>query len=42
MKVAFGFAILFLVAVPLSEYIDGYLNTWLDTLESFVTIMPAQ
>lgn len=40
MKVAFGFAILFLVAVPLSGYIDGYLNTWLDTLESFVTIMP--
>lgn len=42
MKVAFGFAILFLVAVPLSEFIDGYLNTWLDVLESFVTIMPAQ
>lgn len=41
MKVAFGFAILFLVAVPLSEFIDGYLNTWLDTLESFITIMPA-
>ena len=41
LKVAFGFAILFLVAVPLSEFIDGYLNTWLDTLESFVTIMPA-
>lgn len=41
MKVAFGFAILFLVAVPLSEFIDGYLDTWLQTLESFMTIMPA-
>ncbi|MCM1327884.1 MAG: flagellar biosynthetic protein FliR [Ruminococcus sp.] len=41
LKVAFGFAILFLVAVPLSEFIDGYLETWLETLEEFMVIMPA-
>lgn len=41
MKVAFGFAILFLVSVPMAEFIDGYLETWLETLEEFMMIMPA-
>lgn len=41
MKVAFGFLMLFLVAVPLSDFIDGYLDTWLRTLEEFMFAMPA-
>lgn len=41
LKVAFGFAMLFLTAVPLSEYIDGYLDKWLAALESFMSVIPA-
>lgn len=40
MKVAVGFLMLFLVAVPLADFIDGYLETWLNTLEQFMAAMP--
>ena len=40
LKVAFGFLMLFLLAVPISEFIDRYLNTWLETLTEFVEVMP--
>ncbi|MCM1023343.1 MAG: flagellar biosynthetic protein FliR [Prevotella sp.] len=41
LKVAFGFALLFLTAVPLSEFIDKYLDRWLEALEMFMPIIPA-
>ena len=41
MKVAFGFLMLFLIAVPISDFIDNYLDEWLRTLENFITIIPA-
>ena len=40
-KVAFGFAMLFLIAVPISEFVDSYLNTWLGALENLIPIIPA-
>ncbi len=41
MKVAFGFALLFLTAVPLSEFIDRYLDKWLGALSEFISVIPA-
>ncbi len=41
LKVAFGFIMLFLTAVPMSEFIDNYLDKWLEALKSFISIMPA-
>lgn len=41
LKVAFGFIMLFLTAVPLSDFIDSYLDKWLAALESFISAMPA-
>lgn len=41
LKVVVGFAMLFLIAVPLADFIDGFLNNWLDTLGEFLSIMPA-
>lgn len=41
LKVAFGFLMLFLLAAPISEFVDGYLDTWLETLTDFVHVMPA-
>ncbi len=41
LKVAAGFMMLFLIAVPLADFIDSYLETWLDTLGKFMTVMPA-
>lgn len=41
LKVAVGFMMLFLIAIPLADFIDGYLDTWLDALGQFVTLMPA-
>ena len=41
LKVAFGFAMLFLLATPISEFIDRYLGTWLEALQKFVEIIPA-
>lgn len=42
LKVAFGFTLLFLTAVPLSEFIDRYLDKWLESLRQFISIMPAE
>ncbi|MCH5193183.1 MAG: flagellar biosynthetic protein FliR [Oscillospiraceae bacterium] len=41
LKVAFGFLMLFLLAVPISDFVDRYLDTWLETLTEFVEVMPA-
>ena len=41
LKVGFGFLILFLVAVPLSDLIEKFMNTWLETLEGVLTLIPA-
>lgn len=41
LKVAVGFMMLFLIAIPLADFVDGYLDIWLDALGQFVTIMPA-
>ncbi|MBQ3161386.1 MAG: flagellar biosynthetic protein FliR [Oscillospiraceae bacterium] len=41
LKVAVGFMMLFLIAVPLSDFIDSYLDTWLDAVAQFITIIPA-
>ena len=32
---------LFLMAVPLSDFIDGYLEKWLEALETFMSVIPA-
>ncbi|MCH5347885.1 MAG: flagellar biosynthetic protein FliR [Oscillospiraceae bacterium] len=40
LKVAFGFLMLFLLAVPVADFVDNYLNNWLETLEEFVYVMP--
>lgn len=41
LKVVVGFMVLFLIAVPLSDFIDSYLDTWLDAVAQFITIIPA-
>lgn len=41
LKVGFGFLILFLVAVPLSDFIDRFMDTWLQTLEGVIPLIPA-
>lgn len=41
LKVAFGFLMLFLLAVPIAHFVDEYLEIWLEALGSFVEIMPA-
>ncbi len=41
MKVAVGFLMLFLVAIPLADFVDSYLDAWLDALSQFVTMIPA-
>ena len=41
LKVAVGFMMLFLIAIPISEFVDRYLKMWLDTLGEFMTTMPA-
>ncbi len=41
LKVGLGFLILFLVAIPLSEFIDKFLDTWLATLEGLLPLIPA-
>ena len=41
MKVAVGFLMLFLIAVPIADFIDKYLNIWLETLGEFMSAMPA-
>lgn len=39
-KVAFGFLMLFMIAIPLSDFIDSYLDKWLDALQMFMLDMP--
>lgn len=41
LKVGFGFLILFLVAVPLSDLIEKFMDTWLETLEGVLPLIPA-
>lgn len=41
LKVAIGFLMLFAISIPMSDFIDGYLNKWLETLESFIAAIPA-
>ncbi len=41
LKVAVGFMMLFVIAIPLAEFIDNYLQTWLDAVAQFITIIPA-
>ena len=41
LKVGFGFLILFLVAVPLSDLIEKFMNTWLETVEGVLPLIPA-
>lgn len=41
LKVGFGFLILFLVAVPLSDLIEKFMNTWLETLEGVLPLIHA-
>ncbi|MBQ5318962.1 MAG: flagellar biosynthetic protein FliR [Oscillospiraceae bacterium] len=41
LKVAVGFLMLFCIAIPLSDFIDEYLQTWLNTVEQVISIIPA-
>ncbi len=41
MKVAFGFLMLFLTAIPISDFMDGYLDKWLEALEDLMMAIPA-
>ncbi len=41
LKVGFGFMILFIVAVPLSNFIDKYIGIWLGTIEGMLPLIPA-
>lgn len=40
-KVGFSFLILFLVAKPLSEFLDKFMDTWLETIEGIIPLIPA-
>lgn len=40
-KVGFSFLILFLVAKPLSDFLDSFLDTWLETIEGIIPLIPA-
>lgn len=40
-KVGFGFLILFLVAVPLSDFIEKFMDIWLETIEGVLPLIPA-
>jgi flagellar biosynthetic protein FliR len=42
LKVGFGFLILYLVAVPMSDFIEKFMDTWLETLEGVLPLIPAQ
>ena len=41
LKVAVGFMMLFFIAIPLADFIDEYLQIWLDAVGQFITIIPA-
>lgn len=40
-KVGFSFLILFLIAKPLSEFLDKFMDTWLETIEGIIPLIPA-
>lgn len=40
-KVGFSFLILFLVAKPLSEFLDNFMDKWLETIEGIIPLIPA-
>ncbi len=40
-KVGFSFLILFLIAKPLSEFLDMFMDTWLETIEGIIPLIPA-
>lgn len=40
-KVGFSFLILFLVAKPLSEFLENFMDTWLETIEGIIPLIPA-
>ena len=42
MKVGFGFLILYFVAVPMSNFIDKFMDIWLQTLEGVIPLIPSQ
>ncbi len=42
LKVGFGFLVLFLLAVPMSNYIDKFMDIWLETLEGVLPLIPGQ
>ncbi len=42
MKVGFGFLILYFVAVPMSNFIDKFMDIWLQTLEGVISLIPSQ
>ena len=42
LKVGFGFLILYLVAVPMSNFIDKFMNIWIETLEGVMPLIPVQ
>lgn len=41
-KVGFGFVMLYIIAVPMSAFIDKYMGIWLETLEGVIPLIPAQ
>lgn len=41
LKVGFGFLILFIVAVPLSDFIEKFMDIWLQTIEGVLPLIPA-
>lgn len=40
-KVGFGFLILFILAVPLSDFIERFMDIWLETIEGVLPLIPA-
>ena len=41
LKVGMGFLILYLVAVPLSDFIEKFMGIWLQTIEGLLPLIPA-
>ncbi|MBQ2823951.1 MAG: flagellar biosynthetic protein FliR [Oscillospiraceae bacterium] len=41
LKVGMGFLVLFLLAAPLANFIDKFMDTWLATLEGLLPLIPA-
>ena len=41
LKVGLGFLMLYLVAVPMSDFIEKFMETWLETIEGLLPLIPA-